>query len=431
MLRATLTVAACALAGGHIALAQTARAVVFVSDQINDVILRMEDRNGDGDVTDPGEVTVFNDDLDATLGIENTQGIVPLSQRRIISVDNFAPDNAVLMRDLNADGDAFDANERTVWFNGALPGGFFLTNPASLTRAPNGIFYLLDNNGLDDANPEVVYALSDENGDDQIDGNEISIHAPLAPVGMSDFILEFDVAPDGTGYLFDISDPITILEVGPAGSPIEPLVCSTDLFILTGFTYVLSGTLSEITFLPSNEIVVGGFRGQSTVVILAIRDSDNSGLIDQTEEIRVLWDEDIHAAGFSTGSPRDLSYLASDGSLFWTDGLSDRIWRLVDRNEDGDYNDPNETLIYYDSADFTGPRAATLMQTLATLTACPGDLTDDLVIDLADLAAMLANFGLPGGPAEGDTTGDGMVDLADLAELLSSFGSECPPVLRA
>ncbi|MCA9244134.1 MAG: hypothetical protein KDA32_09280 [Phycisphaerales bacterium] len=429
MLRATLAVAACALASGS-AFAGLSRAVVFVSDQINDVILRMEDRNGDGDVTDPGEVTIFNDDLDATLGVENTQGIVPLSQRSIISVDNFAPDNAVLMRDLNANGDTREAGERNVWFNGAVPGGYFLTNPASLTRAPNGIFYLLDNNGLDDSSPEAVYAIEDLNQNDVIDANEISTHVLLSPVGTSDFILEFDVAPDGTGYLFDISDPVTILKVDPSGSPMTPILTSTDLFALSGFTMTLSGTLAEMTFLPSNEIVVGGFRGNS-VVILALKDRNNSGAIDQLNEFRVMWDEDLHAAGFNTGSPRDLSYLASDGSLFWTDGLSDRIWRLVDRNQDDDYNDPNETLIYYDSADFTGQLSATLMQTIATLTACPADLTDDGTVDLADLAALLANFGLPAGPAEGDTTGDGLVDLADLAELLSAFGTDCPPVTRA
>ncbi len=57
---------------------------------------------------------------------------------------------------------------------------------------------------------------------------------------------------------------------------------------------------------------------------------------------------------------------------------------------------------------------------------CPQDLTGDGQIDLSDLAILLSNFGLPGGPADGDLTGDGMVDLADLADFLPVIGTSCP-----
>jgi hypothetical protein len=58
---------------------------------------------------------------------------------------------------------------------------------------------------------------------------------------------------------------------------------------------------------------------------------------------------------------------------------------------------------------------------------CPGDLDGDLDIDLADLAALLANFGTPSGATyeDGDLDGDGDVDLADLAGLLAVFGTDC------
>ena len=36
--------------------------IVFVHDQSADEIIRLVDRNGDGDATDPGEATVFLDD---------------------------------------------------------------------------------------------------------------------------------------------------------------------------------------------------------------------------------------------------------------------------------------------------------------------------------------------------------------------------------
>jgi subtilisin family serine protease len=58
---------------------------------------------------------------------------------------------------------------------------------------------------------------------------------------------------------------------------------------------------------------------------------------------------------------------------------------------------------------------------------CPGDLDGDSDIDLADLAELLAHYGMSGaGYGDGDLDGDGDVDLADLAALLAVYGTTCP-----
>lgn len=54
--------------------------------------------------------------------------------------------------------------------------------------------------------------------------------------------------------------------------------------------------------------------------------------------------------------------------------------------------------------------------------ACDSDLTGDRQIDLADLAELLAAFGVN---SNGDITGDGVTDLADLSALLAQFGRDC------
>lgn len=54
---------------------------------------------------------------------------------------------------------------------------------------------------------------------------------------------------------------------------------------------------------------------------------------------------------------------------------------------------------------------------------CPGDVTGDGSVDLADLNLVLANFG--SSTSEGDTNGDGVVDLADLNLVLANFGTSC------
>ena len=58
---------------------------------------------------------------------------------------------------------------------------------------------------------------------------------------------------------------------------------------------------------------------------------------------------------------------------------------------------------------------------------CFGDLDGDNDIDLADLAALLANYGTPSGASyeDGDLDGDGDVDLQDLAALLAVYGTPC------
>lgn len=57
------------------------------------------------------------------------------------------------------------------------------------------------------------------------------------------------------------------------------------------------------------------------------------------------------------------------------------------------------------------------------VTACPGDLTGDLRVDLSDLDRILTHFGTQN--QFGDANGDGVVDLADLDIVLSNFGRVC------
>ena len=62
---------------------------------------------------------------------------------------------------------------------------------------------------------------------------------------------------------------------------------------------------------------------------------------------------------------------------------------------------------------------------------CAADLVPDGEIGLADLAALLGNYGMMSGAEleDGDLDGDADVDLSDLAELLSVYGMLCNPTL--
>jgi hypothetical protein len=64
---------------------------------------------------------------------------------------------------------------------------------------------------------------------------------------------------------------------------------------------------------------------------------------------------------------------------------------------------------------------------IATLGAdCPGDLNSDSVVDIGDLATLIANFGdTSAAPEDGDLDDDGDVDIADLALMVNRFGESC------
>ncbi|MCC6359287.1 MAG: PEP-CTERM sorting domain-containing protein [Phycisphaerales bacterium] len=59
---------------------------------------------------------------------------------------------------------------------------------------------------------------------------------------------------------------------------------------------------------------------------------------------------------------------------------------------------------------------------------CHGDLDDDGIVGLQDLATLLARFGTPTDAVyrDGDLDGDADVDLVDLTALLGRFGVTCP-----
>ncbi len=419
-----LLAAAVALAAGS----ASAIDIVFVHDQIADEILRLVDRNGDGDATDPGEATVFLDDsLPPDLGNDNAQGLVALGPSTILATDNFAPDNITRSQDFNNDGDALDPGETFVYFDGALPGGFTLTNPAELRWIGSGRYLLLDNNTLDTVNPEAVYLLEEINDDLIISGDEVSLLATFSPAGSS-ISTTFDVVlgNDGSLYTLDITDPNQIESidiVDPGATTKRQWFDSVDLLNIEG--YVFTGTINELDHIAATDEVIFGASGLGGAsAILAARDTNGNGIIDNGFEIRVLWDENLSLDNPDPGSPRDM-WLASDGSLFFTDGLRDRVWRLIDRNNDGDYNDGNETRVFYDAADATAAGLPPISLALSvSVWSCTADLAEPFgVLDLADVQGFVESF-TTGAPLA-DLNGDGVFDLADVQAYVTAFLAGC------
>mgnify|MGYP004451186151 CR=1 FL=1 len=86
----------------------------------------------------------------------------------------------------------------------------------------------------------------------------------------------------------------------------------------------------------------------------------------------------------------------------------------------GNFNDVNST-IPTNGEEIDSPNLAIWRG--CTPAPCPGDVSGDDTVDLADLNLVLANFGQQ--TDSGDTNGDGVVDLADLNAVLGAFGTDC------
>lgn len=75
---------------------------------------------------------------------------------------------------------------------------------------------------------------------------------------------------------------------------------------------------------------------------------------------------------------------------------------------------------------FEGSQGTGVLTLLVFGNSIIGDINADGVVNLADLAVLLSNFGSTGvGQADGDVDHDNDVDLADLALLLAHFGESC------
>ena len=415
-------------AGAPSALAQP-RLVVFVHDQSSDEILRMVDLDGNGAAHDPGEVTVFFDSTPPITGVNNAQGMVALDPWTLMATDNFAPDNIVMLFDLDRNGDAFGPNEAIVWFDGTLPIGIAMTNPAELRMRADGTFFLLDNNTLDTTRPEAIYILDDANGNLNIDPGEITLFHELSPVGVS-AATTFDVVEDNNGFVYtlNITDPNQIESIDvidPTGATRSQWLSSQTLFDLRGF---VMGSTYELEFIPErNEIIFGATTLNFSQAILAARDTDGNGRINLASEIRVLWTESGHADGFDTGSPRDF-FRTRDGRLLWTDGLRDRVMLLRDLDGNGDYQGPGETTVFYDAATAAanGLPPLVLPLSLAAAEFCPADLAEPFgTLNFFDISAYLDLYNA-GDPLADLAPPAGVLNFFDLAAYLDAYNAGCP-----
>ncbi len=182
--------------------------VAYVCDSTVDIVLMLEDVDGNGSALGGGEHKVFFDGVNNASGVAmaSAQGITAdLLGNVFVAVSNTSSvgvDMILKLTDLNADGDANDIGEAVIYCQ--IPNQLALGDsiPTEVVVAPDGKLYYAEV-GATGVNIKGVYRCDDLNTDgDANDPGEVSLFwAPSS--GGNPFYWGLAVAPDGTFYITD------------------------------------------------------------------------------------------------------------------------------------------------------------------------------------------------------------------------------------
>lgn len=423
--------------------------VAYVSDLSNDRVVRLVDRNGDGDLNDPTEATVFFGPGNASgfPGVGSAQCLLVLALDDILAADGEEAGpfqtRVFRLRDLNGDGDAMDAGEATVFWDATLPlpGSPNYDRPKELLPLPDGTLLLADNNTInfDNDAPEALWLLDDADASGAIDPGEVTLYKELCPIGEPFcFISEdFKRRADGTIVFSNLDSSTNSTNVWFLGTDLS-LTPFFDGGALFGQAVKETGMALD----PSSKNPV--FAGEDIFGIsriIELRDGNMNGTIDGNAEAPARYRSDLSPTGIAwdINDVLDVDF-APDGSLWLLvidDALDDRIIRFEDTDDDGLFISAGEAADAYTSSAAIGEQID-FPRTVVFACACPGDVSTtgdpnglpDGATDLADLLFFVnvwdADLGTtPDSRADVTTTGtgfgdalhgipDGTVDLADL-----------------
>lgn len=165
-----------------------------------DHVFTARDLNADGDANDAGEIVIFYDGTVGPFPIATPFGLALDPQNSDVYVTDINPDGIYRLRDLNNDGDAVDPGEATLVFNGPA-GGPLLSNANTLRFHPNGdLFY-------NDATTDQIVRLHDGNSDaDFNDPGEATVFADLTGNPLTVPKNHFDIEIDENGVVWAVEN---------------------------------------------------------------------------------------------------------------------------------------------------------------------------------------------------------------------------------
>jgi len=341
-----------ALTASLTALAISAEAqslgVAFVADTTTDSIWRLEDADGDGNYNGAGEVANYYDELIGAITLGNNTGIT-VAGDGVVYVSDSSSDIVLRLEDLNGDGDCNDIGDHTIYFDGALGGNasnIEMVSAQNVVWTPGGVLFVASANTS--AGVDQVIRLEDLNqdGDANDVGEALSYYEPLPGGGSTGDSIVQDVRLGLDGNLY-------YLENGSTGMIAKGVYRLVDLDMSGDINspaevnpFFLPPALGATPFQwQFHQAPDGTFYMADTGndVIWRFRDDNGDGSIDNNTEAGQYW-----TAGGASSLIWSVFGLP-DGSLYCNESQApDRLLRLRDLNSDGAIDPATEVEEIYD-----------------------------------------------------------------------------------
>jgi len=382
-----------------IATAASAQSRFILNDRTNHEMWRGVDANNNGNINDPGELTLYFSGANAsgTLAPSNPT-CLDIGLNGFVVMGDQGNRNVYLLRDLNDDGDVQDAGESVVFADATNLSGISFAFPTGVAFDSLGRIYIT--NAGNSFGNDGIYRLVDLNGNGTAqDAGEITeyVGAPFFGPGNGAF------------------------------SPQEIFFDADDALYMHNSSSGLFG-------------------------VWRFRDLNANGRADDAGESNVFWDSTNAAgtpanAGFAIEPDRARAhsmYILQTGS-----GSVDQLVRLTDLNNDGDAQDPGESAIVWSTAEsgFTNIDCVSLYNGDVLITDSSGkriillhDANGDG--DFMDVGERTDYYTNPGSlmgdvrqvsilPVPGDVNRDGLRDLSDIDAYVNVLtGSDIDPFHR-
>ncbi|WP_374651575.1 calcium-binding protein [Dongia sp.] len=326
-------------------------------DQTADKVFRLKDLNGDGDALDAGERTVFLDATNQSGLAAPTGNVFAIHQAKdgAVYLAEGDTDSVYVARDLNGDGDANDAGEAHVWFSKDNAAGLQLPTPNGVSTDEKGAVYVANAGLINGQTDDAIYRTVDLNNDgDANDAGEATRWIDLKTLNVSSSAFDLTFTGD-VAYLADTNggdtDTIYRLEDRNGNNVID--AGEAKVFISDNNAFGVTVDLAIAA--QDGSVFTWDFSATAagSARVFRLTDLNGSGDIDAAGEVKQVWDASLLPAGF--GNQIGFSIAAgANGDVMVTSNSGDaaarNVVRLTDLNGDGDFLDQGETIIAVSNA---------------------------------------------------------------------------------
>jgi hypothetical protein len=286
---------------------------IVITDRAMNSLWILHDRNGNGVIDEPEEVTRFFGP-GAAAGIPNIDNPNTIATRMsdgLVAVGDQIHRNVYLMKDFNRASGAMGPGEAWIGVDATNASGHSFAFPTGATFGPDGILYIT--NAGNSFGPDMIYRLEDLDGDGR-----------------------FQSAGEVTTYVGEGA-------FGPGNGPYVPY---------------------EIFFDPTTSPVVGYMRNTAANLhgVYRFVDLNGNGRADDPGEFTVFFNASnasglATAAGFPIEPDRARPRIPGvrGVSMYYMQTVSSptrrQFIRLTDLNDDGDAQDAGEAVLVYETAE--------------------------------------------------------------------------------